>query len=167
VAGGSTVGKATRGYDAGKRIHGRQRHLVVDTPGHVDRRAGDGGRCAAPRRRIRVLDRAKMAMPSLVLVLVLALVLIHLVLVWLADTACSRGAQDFPHGALRIAGQVVAKLVDQQGFVPLPRRGVVERTHAWITGHRRMSRATDACPPTPSDGQVGRDRADDPPAHAC
>ncbi len=36
--------------------------------------------------------------------------------------------------------QVVAKLVGQQGFVPLPRRWAVERTHAWITGHRRMSR---------------------------
>jgi hypothetical protein len=31
------------------------------------------------------------------------------------------------------SGQVVAKLVGQRGFAPLPRRWVVERTHAWIT----------------------------------
>src|SRR3954447_7277248 len=68
VPGAATVGKSSRGYDAGKRINGRKRHLVVDTMGLLivvlvtaasvqDR---DGG--------IRVLDRAKTAMPSLVLV---------------------------------------------------------------------------------------------------
>ena len=112
--------------DAGKKVNGRKRHLVVDTLGLLivvlvtaasvqDR---DGG--------VRVLDRAKMAMPSLVLV-------------W-ADAAYSRRAQEFAARALRITVQVVAKLVGQAGFVPLPRRWVVERTHAWITGHRRMSR---------------------------
>jgi hypothetical protein len=29
----STVGKDSRGYDAGKKINGRQRHIVVDTLG--------------------------------------------------------------------------------------------------------------------------------------
>jgi putative transposase len=42
--------------------------------------------------------------------------------------------------------QVVAKLVGQSGFVPLPRRWVVERTHAWITGHRWMSRDYERLP---------------------
>jgi transposase len=81
---------------------------------------------------IRVLDRAKMVMPSLVLV-------------W-ADAAYSRRAQEFAARALRIAVQVVAKLVGQSGFVPLPRRWVVERTHGWITGHRRMSRDYERLP---------------------
>ncbi len=132
VPGASTVGKDSRGYDAGKKVNGRKRHLVVDTMGLLivvlvtaasvqDR---DGG--------VRVLDRAKMAMPSLVLI-------------W-AEAAYSRRVQDFAHRALRIAVQVVAKLVGQQGFVPLPRRWVVERTHAWITGHRRMSRDYERLP---------------------
>jgi transposase len=38
------------------------------------------------------------------------------------------------------------QLVGQSGFVPLPRRWVVERTHAWITGHRRMSRDYERLP---------------------
>jgi transposase len=132
VPGASTVGKGSRGYDAGKKVNGRKRHLVVDTLGLLivvlvtaasvqDR---DGG--------IRVLDRAKMAMPSLVLV-------------W-ADAAYSRRVQEFASRTLRILVQVVAKLVGQQGFVPLPRRWVVERTHAWITGHRRMSRDYERLP---------------------
>ena len=73
-----------------------------------------------------------MAMPSLVLV-------------W-ANAAYSRRTQDFAARALRIAVQVVAKLVGQCGFVPLPRRWVVERTHAWITGHRRMARDYERLP---------------------
>jgi transposase len=132
VSGAATVGTASRGYDAGKKINGRKRHLVVDTMGLLivvlvtaasvqDR---DGG--------VRVLDRAKTAMPSLV----------H---IW-ADAAYSRRVQDFATRALRIAVQVVAKLVGQAGFVPLPRRWVVERTHAWITGHRRMARDYERLP---------------------
>ena len=67
VPGASTVGRGTRGWDAGKKVNGGKRHLVVDTLGLLivvlvtaasvqDR---DGG--------IRVLDRAKIRMPSLVL----------------------------------------------------------------------------------------------------
>src|SRR5918998_3518028 len=132
VPGAATVGRGTRGWDAGKKVNGRKPPLVVDTLGLLivvlvtaasvqDR---DGG--------VRVLARAKMAMPSLVLI-------------W-ADAAYSRRAQEFAARALRITVQVVAKLVGQAGFVPLPRRWVVERTHAWITGHRRMSRDYERLP---------------------
>jgi hypothetical protein len=58
---------------------------------------------------VRVLDRAKMAMPSLVLA-------------WV-DVAYSRRVRDFAARALRIAVQVVAKMVGQQGFVPLSGAG--------------------------------------------
>ena len=81
---------------------------------------------------IRVLDRAKMVMPSPVLI-------------W-ADAAYSRRARDFAARTPRILVQVVAKLVGQAGFVPLPRRWVVERSHARITGHRRMSRDYERLP---------------------
>jgi len=65
VKGAATVGTSARGYDAGKKVNGRKRHIVVDTTGLLlvvmvtaasvqDR---DGGR--------RVLEKAKMAMPSL------------------------------------------------------------------------------------------------------
>jgi len=89
VPGAATVGKTSRGYDAGKKVNGRKRHLVVDTGGLLivvlvtaasvqDR---DGG--------VRVLDRAKMAMPSLALV-------------W-ADAAYSRRCVEFAARALRLA----------------------------------------------------------------
>jgi len=36
--------------------------------------------------------------------------------------------------------EVVPKLADQQGFVVLPRRWVVERTFAWLGRYRRLSK---------------------------
>ena len=134
VPGAATVGRGTRGWDAGKKVNGRKRHLVVDTLGLLivvlvtaasvqDR---DGG--------IRVLDRAKIRMPSLVVT-------------W-ADAACSRRVQEFAARALRITVQVVAKLVGQQGFVPLPRRWVVERTFAWLGQSRRLSKDYERLPAT-------------------
>src|SRR3954453_2721472 len=132
VPGGATVGKNSRGYDAGKRINGRKRHVVVDTLGLLIVVLVTAASVQDRDGAIRVLDRAKMAMPSLVLI-------------W-ADAAYSRRAQDFAARALRILVQVVAKLGGQSGFVPLPRRGGVERTHAWITGHRRMSRDYERLP---------------------
>jgi transposase len=67
VKGADTVGAPTRGYDAGKKINGRKRHVLVDTLGLLvvvlvtaasvqDR---DGGRL--------VLDQARTAMPSIAL----------------------------------------------------------------------------------------------------
>src|SRR3954449_7482506 len=132
VPGGSTVGRNSRGYDAGKKVNGRKRHLVVDTLGLLIVVLVTAASVQDRDGAIRVLDRVKMVMPSLVLM-------------W-ADAAYSRRAQDFAARALRILVQVVAKLVGQSGFVPLPRRWVVERTHAWITRHRRMSRDYERLP---------------------
>ncbi|MFT7835737.1 transposase [Saccharothrix sp. BKS2] len=33
VGAAATVGRATRGWDGGKEVAGRRRHIVVDTPG--------------------------------------------------------------------------------------------------------------------------------------
>src|SRR5680860_1027042 len=68
VKGADTVGTPTRGYDAGKRVNGRKRHIVVDTLGLLlvvavttasvqDR---DGG--------ARVLEQLRFRMPSVITV---------------------------------------------------------------------------------------------------
>jgi transposase len=53
---------------------------------------------------------------------------------------------EFAARALRLAVQVVTKRAGQRGFAPLPRRWVVERTHAWITDSGRMSRGYERLP---------------------
>jgi transposase len=124
VKGSDTVGAATRGFDAGKKVNGRKRHIVVDTLGLLivvmvtaasvqDR---DGGR--------RVLDKARMAMPSIVRV-------------W-ADGGYAGKLVRFALTALRITVEIVKKNDGQRTFEVLPRRWVVERTLSWISRCRRL-----------------------------
>jgi transposase len=134
VKGADTVGAATRGYDAGKRVNGRKRHIVVDTLGLLmvvavttasvqDR---DGGR--------KVLDRLRLTVPSVVTVF--------------ADGGYAGRLVTHAARALRIAVEVVKKPADQKGFVVLPRRWVVERTFAWIVRCRRLDHDYERLPTT-------------------
>lgn len=126
VKGADTVGKDSRGYDAGKKINGRKRHIVTDTLGLLvvvmvttaglqDR---DGGRL--------VLDRARMKMPSIVLV-------------W-ADGGYAGKLVAFARTYLRIAVQIVKRTDKRPAFEVLPRRWVVERTLSWLMRCRRLAR---------------------------
>jgi transposase len=132
VKGADTVGKSTRGFDAGKKVNGRKRHVVVDTIGLLvvvlvtaasvqDR---DGGRL--------VLDKARMAMPSIVLV-------------W-ADGGYAGRCVEFAHRILRITLQIVKKPAGQRTFEVLPRRWVVERTLSWLVRCRRLDRDYERLP---------------------
>lgn len=124
VKGADTVGRDSRGYDAGKKVNGRKRHVVVDTMGLLiavmvstaglqDR---DGGR--------GVLQRAKIAMPSIALV-------------W-ADGGYAGQLIAWVAQRLRITLDIVRKPEGQRGFEVIPRRWVVERTLAWLVRCRRL-----------------------------
>src|SRR5665811_18748 len=126
VKGADTVGASSRGYDAGKKTNGRKRHIVTDTLGLLvvvlvtaasvqDR---DGGRL--------VLNRARMAMPSIVLV-------------W-ADGGYAGKLVAFAQHYLKMVVQIVKKPAGQTTFEVLPRRWVVERTLSWISRCRRQSK---------------------------
>lgn len=124
VKGADTVGAASRGYDAGKRVNGRKRHVVTDTLGllmvvmvtaaNVQDR--DGG--------ARVLERLRFAMPSVATVF--------------ADGGYAGRLVAYARQVLRVAVDVVRKPADQQGFAVLPRRWVVERTLGWVVRCRRL-----------------------------
>jgi transposase len=132
VKGADTVPAASRGYDAGKKVNGRKRHIVVDTLGLLV--------CvlvtsAAVQDRVggaRVLYRARMAMPSIALV-------------W-ADGGYSGRCVAFARRLLRIALEIVHKPEGQRGFAALPRRWVVERTLSWLTRCRRLDRDYERLP---------------------
>jgi len=100
------------------------RHIVVDTIGLLvvvlvtaasvqDR---DGGRL--------VLNKARMAMPSIVLV-------------W-ADGGYAGRCVEFARRVLRITLHIVRKPAGQRDFEVLPRRWVVERTLSWLVRCRRL-----------------------------
>ena len=126
VKGADTVGAATRGYDAGKRINGRKRHIVVDTLGLLllvqVTTAGLQDRTAARR----VLEQLRFVMAS--------------VLTVFADGGYAGKLVTYAWQRLRLAIEVVAKPPDQKGFAVLPRRWVVERTFGWLMRCRRLAR---------------------------
>ncbi len=125
VKGADTVGSDSRGYDAGKKVNGRKRHIVVDTIGLlvvvlVTAAAVQDREGARP-----VLTRAKMAMPSIVLV-------------W-ADGGYAGKLLAFAYRYLRFVVEIVKKPVGQKTFEVLPRRWVVERTLSWLVRCRRLA----------------------------
>ncbi len=114
-----------KGYDAGKRVAGRKRHILVDTLGLlmavVVHSAG-----VQDRDGIKpLLERAKGRFP-------------RLRLIW-ADAAYEAAV-----GWVKSFGgwvlELVRKAIDQSGFRVLPRRWVVERTFGWLVRHRRLAR---------------------------
>ncbi len=124
VKGADTVGSDTRGWDGGKRVNGRKRHVVTDSLGLLvvvlvtaasvqDR---DGGRLA--------LSRAKTVMPSMVLV-------------W-ADGGYAGRLVAWVAEHCRMTLDIVRKPKVQRGFSVLPHRWLIERTLAWIVRCRRL-----------------------------
>ena len=116
------------GYDAGKRIKGRKRHLLVDTLGLVlgvvvtpaDTTERDGGKAVLGR----VLGW-----------------LSWLRLLWVDGGYTGDSfAQWVKTLRAKLAVEVVKRSDDVQGFKVLPRRWVVERTFGWLMYQRRLVR---------------------------
>ncbi len=122
----AVVGVESRGFDGGKLINGRKRHLVVDTLGlllGVMVTAADvGDRTAAKVLLGRV-----------------ARVHHRLELVW-ADGGYTGSLVPYCLDTLALVMQIVKRGDDQRGFVVLPKRWIVERTNAWLMRTRRLAR---------------------------
>jgi len=113
-----------RGYDAGKKVSGRKRHLLTDTDGRTlvrvvheaDIQDFDGGK--------EVLRQAKAVFQAVVLV-------------W-ADQMY-RSLVEWAHEKLGIVVEIVEKS-PLAGFHVAARRWVIERTFAWYGKCRRLSK---------------------------
>jgi putative transposase len=118
-----------RGYDAGKQIFGRKRHILVDTIGLillvVVHSAG-----------IQDRDGAKLLLAPL------AHCFTKLRKIW-ADSGYSGNLIQWVRALRRhqrVDLEIVRRTDDVKGFVVLPRRWVVERTFAWLSFNRRLSK---------------------------
>lgn len=123
----TTQAGGPRGFDPGKRVHGRKRHIVTDTNGlllavHVHPANVQDVHGAVP-----LLEHVRERFPKLRHVF--------------ADRVY-RGKQLV--GALPHCGPWTIEIVQRppgvKGFQLLPRRWVVERTFAWFGRCRRLSR---------------------------
>ena len=110
-----------RGYDAGKHVNGRKRHLLVDTMGVLltvvvsvasvqDR---DGARLGGACKKLRKI--------------------------WV-DGGYRGQFVTWVASKYRFALEPVLRSQDTTGFTVLPRRWVVERTFSWLNLCRRLSK---------------------------
>jgi transposase len=122
----TTEAGGPRGYDAGKKVLGRKRHVVVDTLGlllvlvvHVaDVQDRDGLALVCRRLRRRFPRLAVLFADG----------------GYRGEIAARAAAQE----RLRLA--IVKRDAGVRGFAVLPRRWVVERTFAWFGRNRRLAK---------------------------
>jgi putative transposase len=127
----TTESGGPRGYDAGKKVKGRKRHIVTDTEGHLlDLHVHPAG----------IQDRDG-AVGLLASICMLYPGLRHL----FADGAY---AGDKLKDALAQMGRWTIEVIKRsdaaKGFEVLPRRWVVERTFAWLGRCRRLAKDFEA-----------------------
>jgi putative transposase len=148
------VGGEARGYDGGKKVRGRKRHLLVDTEGLVVKAKVHSAKIPDQDGIRLLLESAQTDIPRLS----------HL---WVDSGYRGRGkewAEDAlglnveivhrapkptPEKVLQIWAKEwfkegrnidVEQMFPRRGFEVLPRRWVVERTFAWLVHNRRLSK---------------------------
>jgi transposase len=117
--------RGRRGYDAGKKIKGRKRHIAVDTQGNllavVVHSAGIQDRVAARAVLLRLFCR------------------FDTITKVFADGGYTGILIDWAKQMFGYTLEIV-KRSHQQGFQVLPKRWIVERTFAWLNWSRRLSK---------------------------
>jgi putative transposase len=115
-----------RGYDAGKKINGRKRHIVVDTLGLIIA-------IVVHEANIQDRDGAKLVLEKI------KNGFGRLKLIW-ADGAYAGKLVEWTRLYIHRKLEIVKRSDDVKGFVVLPRRWVVERTFGWLRRYRRLSK---------------------------
>jgi transposase len=132
VRAAETVGRASRGYDVGKNVNGRKRHIVTDTCGLLLAVAVTGANVQDRDATRLLLWALRSLFPTIGLV-------------W-ADSGYTGQLVDWAATTLALTVQIVAKLAGQTTFIVLPRRWCVERTFSWINRCRRTVRDYERLP---------------------
>ena len=132
VRGADSVPRRSRGYDAGKKVNGRKRHIAVDSGGlllvvlvsiaGLQDRDGAHQLLAALRARFSTISH-----------------------IW-ADGGYAGRLLTWAKTVLSLTVEIVKRTDDLTGFQVLPRRWVVERIFGWISKKRRCVRDYETLP---------------------
>jgi putative transposase len=148
------VGGEQRGFDGGKKVRGRKRHLLVDTEGLVVEARVHSARVPDQDGIRRLLEPAHSRLPRLSYLWVDAgyrgrgKEWVEQVL-GVGVEVVNRSPKPTPEKVLRVWAREwfkeglrmdLSRLPTRQGFEHLPRRWVAEHTFAWIFHNRRMAK---------------------------
>ena len=123
---GASEPDKTIGYDAGKKVKGRKRHIAVDTLGLI-------WAVRVTAASVQDRDGALLLLPELE-------AQSQRLETLYADAAYAGGFEDALSYLSAWKVKIVKKLDDQKGFVVLPKRWMVERTLSWLSKCRRLSK---------------------------
>jgi putative transposase len=123
-----------RGYDAGKKVNGRKRHLLVDALGLV---------LAVIVLAANIQDRDG----GWMVLLAMHNVYPSIAKIW-ADGSYGGHLVQRARDELNVDVEIVKKPADAHTFQVLPRRWVVERTFGWWNRERRLSKDYERLPST-------------------
>lgn len=125
----TTETRGERGYDAGKKVKGRKRHLLVDTLGLIII-------VVITAASVQDRDGAKLVFAN-------TPEQTRLEKVW-ADGGYRGELVDWTQANCTWKLEIVQRPADQKGFAVLPRRWVVERTFGWFNRYRLLSKEYEA-----------------------
>lgn len=131
----TTEAAGERGYDAGKRVKGRKRHVGVDTMGLLLAIVVTGAHVSDAAGARLVSGQLQGRFP-------------RLRRLW-ADGGYAGAA--LATWMLEVGGwvlEVVKGRRDQRGFEVIPKRWIVERTFGWLNRYRRLSKDYEELPQT-------------------
>ncbi|MGI2909676.1 IS5 family transposase [Tolypothrix sp. VBCCA 56010] len=126
------------GYDSGKKIKGRKRHILVDTLGLllvVVITAADTSEQAGAKQVLLKLDAVRDRFR-------------RLIKIWVDGGYRGKNFQHWVIDVYRWILSVVTRHEQQKGFVVLPKRWLVERTFGWFNWCRRLSKDYEILPET-------------------
>jgi transposase len=126
VKAADTVAAASRGFDNGKKINGRKRHIAVDVEGFL---------LAVVVTAASIGDR----MGAKLLVIALLNTCTRLKLIWADAGYDGRPLTTWIRAVAGITLEII-KRTELHVFKIVPRRWVVERSFGWLLRHRRLVR---------------------------
>lgn len=123
----------TRGFDGGKNINGRKRHVMTDTVGNL---------LEVVVNAANTQDRAG---AKTVIAKLSAQTIASIKMLWADGSYSGEPFTQWIRNTLNAALEIGSRPPNSKGFVVVPVRWVVERTLAWLSRYRCLSKDYEHC----------------------